>query len=280
MDRLNLRVRAVLIALTFSATAAFAGHPNVTCVIEGPQQPWTKKTELDVTVRCGPSKIAKVPGDCAMFYIEPRGGVAWTAWANEDPARTVRTFRKGELLVVGDRSIRIYTRNTHNKDKRVGPMPPGANPLSELTMEERERLGAPLCPTAAIIKDVRLDGPDHLILVVPQKGLDSSRREFPPVLIRVAIADGSMTRLTKPVPSAPLETDVAPPPPEPAKAEAPASTPEPVPDDKPADRPTAKANFGKPVKDFKAEGDSSCAHVPGLAAFALLSWIRALRRRR
>lgn len=187
-----MRLAATLALL--AALPAVASRPGLVCVIQGPLQPWSKATELDVTVRCGPSKIQKVPGDCAMFTVEPKGGTPWTAWANEDHPRTVRTFKRGELLVVGDRSIRIYTRQTPHKDSRVAPPPPTANLLVELTMEERERLGEDPCGNRAYVKDIQLDGDDHLLVSVYQSKLDSSRRAYPAAQVRVAIADGTMSR--------------------------------------------------------------------------------------
>jgi hypothetical protein len=184
-----------LAALFFLAAAspALASKPFGDCPSRHPLDPWSRKTEPGVTVRCGPSKIQKVPGQCAMLTVEPEGGKAWTAWANEDPPSSVRTFNRGELLVVGDPTLRLYTRETRDRDKRVGRQPPGARLLSGLTMDARDKLPNPTCADAPIIRDMRLDGTEHLIVSIVQQ--TPERKRAPSVELRVNIADGTMSQL-------------------------------------------------------------------------------------
>jgi hypothetical protein len=241
-----------------------------------PLKPWSKVTEKGVTVRCGPSKIKRIPGDCAMLTVSPRGAKPWTTWALEDRPGTVRTFKKGELLVVGTNELRFVTRATRDKDSRVGALPPTAKLYSELDGEERQRVPSWKCD--GMVRSVSLDGEDHLLVRIHQASSETGQA-FAPVELRIAIADGSMRRIT-PLPQPPPLPELPPPPPEPVAA---ASAEPPEPDLRPADRPTADRNFGKPgVKVFKKSSDSwwSCSATPGGWALALAVWAGALRRRR
>lgn len=257
----------------------------------GPLEPYEVTTEPGVRVRCGPSKVKKVPGLCAMFTVSPRGANPWTAWANEDPPETVRTLRRGELLVVGDRELRLYTRTTRDKDSRTGALPATAKLLSALEMSERD-----LLPRAGqSVKDLRLDGEGHLIVRVaqvryPDPSSDRGATRLEPVEVRVAIADGTMERVAPP--RAQQSEDVvqdaaAPPaPPAPTVRAAPEAPPEPAARapgaGPPPDRPTADPNFGKKgLKGYRPKGESSwgCSAVFSPPA-ALLAALAALLRRR
>lgn len=290
------------------AVAAGAALLLAAAAAAGPLEPYEVSTERGVTVRCGPSKIKKVPGQCAMLTVSPPAGKPWTAWANEDAPDTVRTLQRGEVLVVGDRELRIYTRSTRDKDSRTGALPPTARLLSALEMSERERLPRP--GHLRSVKGLRADGDGHFIARVAQVRYadgegDRVAATLDSIELRVAIDDGSVARVTPlppllpphderpvakygmspngippPGPMVAAPTAPAPPPPPPAERVLPETPP--VAPGPPPERPTADPNFGqKGLKGYRPKGESSwgCSAVTGGPALALLA-LAALARRR
>jgi hypothetical protein len=271
-----MRAALALLLWCAAATAGATVREEADCP-NAPLSSWKETTEPGVSVRCGPSKNKRIPGDCAMLTVSPPGAKPWTAWANEDPPQSVRTLKRGELLVVGFGELRLFTRTTRNKDSRVGALPPTARLLSELSWDERSRLPLPRCPTTPILDDVSTDGEGHLLVKVLQfeHGI-GTRKALAPVKLRVTIADGTIARVTPLPRAAPVPPPAPTPPPVAVEPE-----PPPAPDTRPADRPTAPTFGQRKVKAYKPK-DSwwSCSSAPAGSALALAAVAAASARRR